>query len=162
MTSILDKFWFNNDKWNNILLDFCLKVAFLITTSCLVCACVWLWSWKWYIAPHMSDSLVSAAHALRLCSGMRGCLMGAVFCFWGERGLPRDPPLFIYFILSPACWVKRELRLRELRLGDEGLFNHTHMHMNTHTLAYTGSPVCSSETGNTPDSIRAHSIRAQL
>lgn len=34
--------------------------------------------------------------------------------FQGERGLPHDPPLFIYFILSLACWVKRELKLREL------------------------------------------------
>lgn len=58
--------------------------------------------------------------------------MGAVFCFWGERGLPHDPPLFIYFILSPACWVKRELRLREPWLGDEGLFNHTHTYEHTH------------------------------
>lgn len=83
----------------------------------------------------MSGSLASAARALRLCSGMRGCLMGALFCFWGERGLPHDPALFIYFILGPACWVKRELRLRELWLSDEGLSNYTHV--NTHTHMHT-------------------------
>lgn len=61
--------------------------------------------------------------------------MGALFCFWGERGLPHDPALFIYFILGPACWVKRELRLRELWLSDEGLSNYTHV--NTHTHMHT-------------------------
>lgn len=39
--------------------------------------------------------------------------MGALFCFGGERGLPRDPAVFIYFILGSACWVKERSRAQE-------------------------------------------------
>lgn len=84
----------------------------------------------------MSKSLTSAAHALCLCSDMRGCLMGALFCFWGEGGLPRDPALFIYFTLCPACWVEKDPRLRQLWLSDEGLNTHqTHTHTRSHSVS---------------------------
>lgn len=35
---------------------------------------------------------------------------GGVFCFWGEGGLPRDRPLFIYFLLSPCMLGKRRAK----------------------------------------------------
>lgn len=79
--------------------------------------------------------------------------MGAVFCFRGEGGLPRDPPLFIYFILCLACWAKRELRLRELWLRDEGLSHHTHTHAHEHTHNHTWVLQCAAleqETFLTP------------
>lgn len=111
---------------------------------------VWFWSPKWHFAPPMSGS--SATHAPCLCSDMKGCLMGALFCFGGEKGRPHDPAMFIYFILRSARWVKRE----KWGSGSCGSV------MRDFTTAHTGSPVCSSETGNTPDSIRARSIRVRI
>lgn len=133
--------------------------AFLITGFCGYGG-VCFWSWKWHIAHRMSENLESAVCALCLCSGMnmRGCLMGPL----SPSFRAHDPPLFIYFILGPACWVKRELKLWELWLGDEGLSDHTDTRIWTLTHVHTGSPVCLSETGNIPNSIRAHSIRAHI
>lgn len=74
---------------------------------------VWFWSPKWHVAPRMSESSVSATHAPCLCSDMKGCLMGALFCFGGERGRPHDPSMFIYFILCSACWVKERSEAQE-------------------------------------------------
>lgn len=74
---------------------------------------VWFWSPKWHVAPRMSESSVSATHAPCLCSDMKGCLMGALFCFGGERGRPHDPSMFIYLILCSACWVKERSEAQE-------------------------------------------------
>lgn len=82
----------------------------------------------------MSEGFESAAHVL--VSLFWYVWWGAVFCFWGEKGLPCDPPLFIYFLLSLACWVKGELKLREPWLRDEGLshYTHTRTDANTHRV----------------------------
>lgn len=61
----------------------------------------------------MSERSMTATRALRLCSDMKGRLMGALFCYGGERGLPHDPAMFIYFILCSACWVKKRSKAQE-------------------------------------------------
>lgn len=129
----------------------CLRAAFLIT-GCSGYGGVCFWSREWHIAHRMSEGLASAVCALCLCSGMntRGCLMALSHPLSGwKRAAPR--PSTVYLPYSQPCMLGRE---RAVVMRDSTTRTHAHEH--------TGSAVGLSETGNIPNSIRAHSIRARI